>query len=126
MRSAAAILILLLAGQRAPAAGKAPGGEQPTRFEYQQVLMGVPVKILVYASDEAVANAAVHAAFDRIRQLNLIFSDYDEDSEISRLCHTSGPGRPVRVSPEPFVAPGYSPELRRRTDRAFDSSLRPP
>jgi len=125
MRSAAAILILLLGGQRAPAAGKAPGGEQPTRFEYQQVLMGVPVKILVYAPDAAVANAAVHAAFDRIRQLNLIFSDYDEDSEISRLCRTSAPGRPVRVSPELFDVLAYSLELSRRSEGAFDVSVGP-
>jgi len=41
--------------------------------------MGVPVQILVYSADESLANAAVHAAFDRIRELNLIFSDYDDD-----------------------------------------------
>ena len=62
--------------------------------------MGVPVQILVYASDKQAANSAVHAAFDRIRQLNLIFSDYDEESEISRLCRTPGREGRFRLSPE--------------------------
>ena len=88
--------ILLLAGSLAP--GGAGRGETEALFEYQQILMGVPVKILVYSADESLANAAVHAAFDRIRQLNLIFSDYDDDSEISRLCRTSGLGPVGSVS----------------------------
>ena len=81
--------ILLLAGSLVPAA---PGEANLKRFEYQQILMGVPVKILVYSADESLANAAVHAAFDRIRQLNLIFSDYDDDSEIDALVPHIGPG----------------------------------
>jgi hypothetical protein len=48
-----------LAGSLVPAA---PGEAKPKRFEYQQILMGVPVKILVYSADESLANAAVHAA----------------------------------------------------------------
>jgi len=114
--------ILLLAGLLVPAA---PGEAIQKRYEYQQILMGVPVKILVYAADESLANAAVHAAFDRIRQLNLIFSDYDDESEISRLCRTSGPGRPVRVSAELALVLADSLELSRRSEGAFDVTVAP-
>lgn len=123
--------ILLLAGSLVPAAPAATlvpaslGGAEPKRFEYQQILMGVPVKIVVYSGSEPLANSAVHAAFDRIRQLNLIFSDYDDDSEISRLCRTSGPGRPIFVSPELAFVLGYSLELSRRSEGAFDVSVGP-
>jgi FAD:protein FMN transferase len=123
--------ILLLAGSLVPAAPTASlvpaslGGVELKRFEYQQILMGVPVKIVVYSAGEPLANSAVHAAFDRIRQLNLIFSDYDDDSEISRLCRTSRPGRPVSVSPELAFVLGYSLELSRRSEGAFDVTVGP-
>jgi thiamine biosynthesis lipoprotein len=114
--------LLLLAGSLLPAA---PGEAEPKRFEYQQILMGVPVRIVVYSPQEPLANAAVHAAFDRIRRLNLIFSDYDDDSEVSRLCRTSGPGRPVRVSPELAFVLADSLELSHRSEGAFDVTVGP-
>jgi FAD:protein FMN transferase len=114
--------ILLLAGSLVPAS---LGGAELKRFEYQQILMGVPVRIVVYSASEPLANSAVHAAFDRIRQLNLIFSDYDDESEISRLCRTSGSGRPISVSPELAYVLGYSLELARRSQGAFDVTVGP-
>jgi len=50
------------------------------------------------------------SAFTRIKQLDDIFSDYDTDSELSRLSQTAGRGTTVRVSDdlwrvlEPFTA----------------------
>src|ERR1700722_17176571 len=114
--------VLLLAGTIVPAASAAGGLE---RLEYGQTLMGVPVRILVYARKKELANSAIHAAFDRIRQLNLIFSDYDDESEISRLCRTSGPGRPVSVSPELADVLAYSLEVSRRSEGAFDVTVGP-
>lgn len=114
--------ILFLAGSLMPAA---PGEAEPKRFEYQQILMGVPVKIIVYSYREPLANAAVHAAFDRIRRLNLIFSDYDDDSEISRLCRRSWPGRPVSVSSDLSFVLADSLDLSRRSEGAFDVTVGP-
>jgi FAD:protein FMN transferase len=114
--------ILLLAGSLLPAS---PGEAEPKRFEYQQILMGVPVRIVVYSAREPLANAAVHAAFDRIRQLNLIFSDYDDDSEVSRLCRESGPGRPVRGSQDLAFVLANSLNLSRRSEGAFDVTVGP-
>ncbi len=99
------------------------GGFQ--RYEYQQILMGVPIKLLVYSRQEALANAGRHAAFDRIRQLNLIFSDYDDESEVSRLVRTSGPGHPVRVSHELFDVLEQSLEISQMSEGAFDVTVGP-
>jgi FAD:protein FMN transferase len=114
--------ILLLAGSLLPAG---PGGAELKRYEYQQILMGVPVKLIVYSRDEALANAGRHAAFDRIRQLNLIFSDYDDDSEISRLVRNSGPGHPVMVSRELFDVLEHSLEISRQSAGAYDVTVGP-
>jgi len=114
--------VLLLVGTIVPAASAAGGLE---RLEYGQTLMGVPVRILVYARDKEPANAAVHAAFDRIRQLNLIFSDYDEDSEISRLTRRYTPGQPLAVSADLATVLAASIEVSRRSEGAFDVTVRP-
>ncbi|HEX4069762.1 MAG TPA: FAD:protein FMN transferase, partial [Planctomycetaceae bacterium] len=103
--------------------GPGVGGLQ--RYEFQQILMGVPVKVLVYSRQEALANAGVHAAFERIRQLNLIFSDYDDESEISRLVRTAGPGHPVPVSRELFDVLEQSLEIARQSNGAFDVTVGP-
>jgi thiamine biosynthesis lipoprotein len=114
--------VLLLAGTIVPAASAAGGLE---RLEYWQTLMGVRVRILVYARDKEPANAAVHAAFDRIRQLNLIFSDYDEDSEVSRLMRRYTPRQPISVSAELATVLAASLEVSRRSEGAFDVTVGP-
>jgi FAD:protein FMN transferase len=114
--------ILLLVGSVLPA-GPGVGGLQ--RYEYQQILMGVPVKLIVYSRKEGLANAGRHAAFERIRQLNLIFSDYDDESEVSRLVRTSGPGHPVPVSHELFDVLEQSLEISQMSEGAFDVTVGP-
>jgi thiamine biosynthesis lipoprotein len=112
---------LILAGTVGPAA--AAGGLDC--WEHRQVLMGVPVRILVYGRNQEAANAAVHAAFERIRELNLIFSDYDEDSEISRLMRTYTPGHPAGVSADLAIVLRASLEISRRSEGAFDVTVSP-
>jgi thiamine biosynthesis lipoprotein len=94
-------------------------------LEFRQILMGVPVQISVYAADKQAANAAVHAAFDRIRQLNLIFSDYDEDSEISQVTRRALPGKLVSISPELAKVLDASLQISRQSGGAFDVSVGP-
>ena len=114
--------ILLLVGSVLPA-GPGVGGLQC--YEFQQILMGVPVKLIVYSRKEGLANAGRNAAFDRIRQLNLIFSDYDDESEISRLVRTSVPGHPVPVSRELFDVLEQSLAISRWSEGAFDVTVGP-
>lgn len=104
-----------------PAAARA---ERPLRkFDFRQREMGVQFRISVYAPAQAAANAAAKGAFARIRQLNGLFSDYDENSELMRLCRDSGPGKPVKVSPELLAVLQHAVKLSRRTDGAFDVTV---
>lgn len=95
------------------------------RHEFTQIRMGVPVTITVYAPTEEVANTASSAAYARLRDLNLILSDYDPDSELMRLCRASGPGKSVKVSPELFEVLTESEDVSRRCDGAFDVTVGP-
>ncbi len=87
--------------------------------------MGVPFRIVLYASDRPSADAAAQAAFARIQQLNDTLSDYDTDSELSRLSQTSGQGNAVRVSDDLWRMLERSQQLARETDGAFDITCGP-
>lgn len=96
-----------------------------TRFDYSQRLMGISFDISVYAPNETTANAAVEAAYGRIRKLNAIFSDYEPDSELNRLCKTAGTGRAVPVSRELFEILVTSVQLSKKSEGAFDVTVGP-
>jgi len=87
--------------------------------------MGVPFRIVLYAPDKPTADQAARAAFGRITQLNDILSDYDTDSELSRLSQTAGSGRAVQASPDLWFVLKRSQELAQRTDGAFDVTVGP-
>src|SRR5262245_40791258 len=70
------------------------------RFEFAQAQMGLEFRITVYAPDLATASNAVAAAYQRIGELNGILSDYDPDTELSRVSQASGSDQWTRVSPE--------------------------
>ena len=93
-------------------------------YSYTQPEMGVDFAIQFYAPDNASARHAAKAVFDRVEALNAIFSDYDPDSELSRL--TRKPvGKPVQVSPELFAVLRRAQKLARETSGAFDITAGP-
>ncbi len=96
-----------------------------SRFEYRQPQMGIPFRIVLYAPERASADAAAEAAFARIKQLNDTLSDYDTDSELSRLSQTSGSGQAVPVSADLWWMLSQSQDIARRTDGAFDITCGP-
>lgn len=115
-RGTAAILIALLSEV-------AFAQDALRRYEYEERHMGVDFNLKLYSRDKASANAAAKAAFQRIAELNAIFSDYDEKSELRRLCRNSRPGRPVQVSRELFDILQKSLALSKQTNGAFDVTV---
>lgn len=55
------------------------------RFEYEAQHMGVGFRLTFYAASEAAAKAAADAAFRRIDALDDTLSDWEPESELSRL-----------------------------------------
>lgn len=96
-----------------------------TRYDYSQRLMGISFDLSVYAPDEMVANEAAEAAFGRIRKLNAIFSDYEPDSELNRLCKTAGSGQAVPVSQELWDILQASVEVSEKSEGEFDITVGP-
>ena len=94
------------------------------RFESVEPHMGTLVRITVYTPGEQAARDAFRVAFDRIRQLDGILSDYEPDSELNQLT-TAAVGRPVRTSDDLFAVLRASQDLAHATDGAFDITQGP-
>jgi FAD:protein FMN transferase len=86
--------------------------------------MGTLFRIKLYAPDEASAQRAFAAAFERIDQLDKLLSDYRPESELSRITEEAV-GHPVRVSEDLFRVAYASQQLSNATGGAFDLTIGP-
>jgi FAD:protein FMN transferase len=100
-------------------------GAELIRFESQRPEMGMAFRIVLYAKDQATADSAAEVAFSRIKQLNDIMSDYDDDSELSRLSQMSGSGKAVPLSPDLWFVLSRAQALSKESDGAFDVTVGP-
>ena len=71
---------------------------QTSRFQFTENKMGSPFGIIFYHTDSAEARLIADQSFELVDSLNLIFSDYDSNSEISRLSAYTGK-IPQRIYP---------------------------
>jgi thiamine biosynthesis lipoprotein len=95
----------------------------PARFEFSQVHMGMPVRVVLYAAEPALAERAVRAAFARVAELDAMLSDYRIDSELNRLAATSGVWTPV--SADLFAVLKRALEIAEASGGAFDPTVGP-
>jgi FAD:protein FMN transferase len=73
------------------------GADAQTRFEFTHPQMGTIFKIILYSEDSLKVQKASLQAFKKLDKLNLILSDYREDSEINQLVKNAY-NQPVMVS----------------------------
>jgi thiamine biosynthesis lipoprotein len=87
--------------------------------------MAVPIKIVLYSGNSQLATKQAAAAFARFHALNAIMSDYDQQSELSRLSRSSGQGKAVKVSDDLWKVLAYAQTVSRQSDGAFDVTVGP-
>ena len=103
-----------------------PSAPPLSRYEFEEPQMGVPFRIVLYAADDAAAQRGADAAFGRIAQLNAMMSDYETDSELSKLSRSSEEGSPeVPLSDELWTVLERAQLLARETGGAFDVTVGP-
>jgi FAD:protein FMN transferase len=99
------------------------GGQLLRPYEFTQVHMGLPVRILLHAPDEGRARAAAGAAFERIAALDRMMSDYQPDSELRRLGGAAKQWMPVSTDLLDVLTTAIS--VASATDGAFDPTVGP-
>ena len=99
--------------------------QPPARYDLRRVRMGVVFTLSVYAPDEATASTAADAAFARLKDLNATLSDYDPESELSRLTRDATPGVPVPVSRDLLEVLTRAQHYAELSGGAFDPTVGP-
>lgn len=95
------------------------------RYEFTHPQMGTLFRIVMYAPDSTQALRASQRAFLRLDTLNIILSDYREDSEINTLCRTSGSGASIKVSNDLWKITRESIKAAELTEGYFDITIGP-
>jgi len=98
--------------------------EALTGHRFQQVHMGMPVHLVVYAATTQQAQAAGKAAYQRVKELDAILSDWKPNSELNQLCKQAGNG-PVPVTDDLFTVLLKAKRLADATQGAFDPTASP-
>ena len=117
---------LLLAMSAASLACVAQAGERPQikPVQQQRYSMGTMFEIVAYHEPRAVAERAVAAALDEISRLDGVLSDYEKDSELSRLVREGRKG-PVTVDRGLFEVLDEALLISRRSGGVFDVTIAP-
>ena len=112
--------LAILAG----AASNSESAANLSRFEFVETHMGCSFKILLYCTDATTARSASRLAFDRIGALDATLSDYQPESELSRLSLKAG-GPAVAVSADLFDILALAKQFHTRTEGVFDVTIAP-
>lgn len=86
-------------------------------------MMGVPWTVTVFAPDGA--GAAAEAALDEVARLDGVLSDYDPESELSRLSAAAPTDKPIPLSPDLGTVLARAVEIRTASGGAFDPTVGP-
>jgi FAD:protein FMN transferase len=85
--------------------------------------MGSPLNITIFANDSARASLLAKKSFQIADSLNLIFSDYLENSELNLLSKTAGTDTFMPVSPALWDIIKQSIQASQQCNGAFDISV---
>ena len=106
--------------------GNVQASEGMEVYTYESPQMGVPFRIVLYTNHAAShADQAASKAWERIAALNAILSNYETESELSRLGYASGQGVWTSVSDEMWLLLAHAQRLSVVSKGAFDITLGP-
>jgi thiamine biosynthesis lipoprotein len=94
------------------------------RLEKSGDAMGSTFTVELYGTDRIRMEAAADAAFDEVRRLDDLLSNYRQSSELSQVNRGAAQG-PMKVSPELFDLLAGCLEYSRQSEGAFDITVGP-
>lgn len=96
----------------------------PVRYEANLDAMGGVFSLTLYGADKYKLEAAANSAFDEIRRLDGLLSNYKPTSEWSEVNRRAGQA-PVRISQELFDLLASCVEYSRQSEGGFDITVGP-
>jgi thiamine biosynthesis lipoprotein len=98
---------------------------QEKKYSFSASKMGSPFNIIFIAADSLAADALAKECYALVDSFNLVFSDYDLTSELSRLNATAGKGAPEKLSPALWDLIFRSQQAYQKSEAAFDITVGP-
>lgn len=96
---------------------------QSKKYTFSQPKMGSPLNITIYTYTGEKANQIAIEAYKIADSLNLIYSDYLENSELNLLSKKSGTNTFTKVSPAMWDILTRSLEASKKSEGAFDITV---
>ncbi len=96
---------------------------QPKKYTFSQPKMGSPLNITLYANDSTKANQIATEAYKIADSLNLIYSDYVENSELNLLSKKAGTNEFTTVSPALWDILDLSIKASNKSKGAYDITV---
>jgi thiamine biosynthesis lipoprotein len=121
MKHSVILLLLVAAFGARPSAVAAP---EIVKVERSMDAMGATWTVAIYSADRFKADSTIDDAFDEVRRLDHLLSNYRPDSEWSKVNREAASG-PVKVSEELFNLLSACQEYSRESDGAFDITVGP-
>jgi len=115
------VVVLFLSGIFGPAAIRS---QEELRLESSADAMGSTYSLVLYGEDRAKLEMASEDAFEEVRRLDHLLSNYRPESEWSQVNRYAAE-RPVKVSAELFQLLSACVEYSRQSEGAFDISVGP-
>jgi thiamine biosynthesis lipoprotein len=115
------VVVLFLSGFFGPAAVRS---QEELRLESSADAMGSTYSLVLYGEDRAKLEMASEDAFEEVRRLDRLLSNYRPESEWSQVNRYAAE-RPVKVSAELFQLLSACVEYSRQSEGAFDISVGP-
>src|SRR5579863_8237042 len=104
--------------------GSVTAASDQLRLESSVESMGSAYSLVLYGEDRAKLEAASEDAFEEVRRLDRMLSNYRPESEWS-LVNRDAASRPVKVSAELFQLLSACVDYSRQSEGAFDISVGP-
>ncbi len=117
------LTLLMILAQGTFAQPPLPSNESISGYEFDFPALGTVVSIKVFASDQELVATAMRAAQARTQELEAILTDYDPDSETSRLTKSATGTDFVAVSPDLWNVLEASDRWYQLSHGAFDASI---
>jgi thiamine biosynthesis lipoprotein len=102
----------------------ASANHEPLRLERSADAMGTTFTIDIYGTNTGKMQAAADQAFDEVRRIDRMLSNYIPDSELSQVNRYAA-GKPVAVSREFFDLLSACVEYSRKSEGTFDITVGP-
>jgi len=95
------------------------------KYSFIESKLGTEFRLVFYAHDSIQADSIQRLVYDKIDELNMIFSDYEYDSEASRLSRLSSADTLITVSKEIHTLLLHAKKYYDLSGRALDVTIGP-